>query len=164
MGGPELDQNSGLTTYRRSLYYRHAPEKLMTFLKLFDAANMNACYRRDESIVPQQALALANSPLALAQARLLARTLHKQMPTEDGAAFAAAAFERILGRPPSDDERAACLDFLAEQTRRLAEPAKLTAFTEGAACSVPPSTEPAARAREDLVHVLINHNDFVTIR
>ena len=27
-----------------------------------------------------------------------------------------------------------------------------------------PADDPALRAREDLVHVLFNHNDFVTIR
>ena len=37
----------------------------MEFLALFDAANVSECYRRSESVVPQQALALANSPLTL---------------------------------------------------------------------------------------------------
>ncbi|MEZ6044752.1 MAG: DUF1549 domain-containing protein [Planctomycetaceae bacterium] len=44
--GPELDAELGETTYRRSLYYRHAPEKMMTFMEVFDAANTNECYRR----------------------------------------------------------------------------------------------------------------------
>jgi hypothetical protein len=168
IGGPELDQNAGLTTNRRSVYYRHAPEKLMTFLKLFDAANMNACYRRDESVVPQQALALANSPLALAQSRTLAGKLTEEVGTGTSpaaeTAFVAAAFERILARTPSDEERAACEEYLVTQARRLANAASLTPFGEGPACSVAPSSDPRQRAREDLVHVLINHNDFVTIR
>jgi hypothetical protein len=29
---------------------------------------------------------------------------------------------------------------------------------------MPPSADPAQRARENLVQVLFNHNDFVTIR
>ena len=45
----------------------------MTFLDLFDRPNVVECYRRSESVVPQQALAMANSPLSLAQARLLAK-------------------------------------------------------------------------------------------
>jgi hypothetical protein len=161
MGGPDLDQNTGLTVPRRSIYFRHAPEKLMTFLKLFDAANTNACYRRDESVVPQQALALANSPLALAQARKLATTLAAEAT---GDAFIAAAFERILGRGPTPDERAACAEYLAAQAQRLASPDRLTPFTAGTAPTVPPSGDPSQRARENLVHVLMNHNDFVTIR
>ncbi len=164
MGGPELDENSALTTYRRSLYYRHAPEKQAVFLKLFDTANTTACYRRDVSVIPQQALALANSPLALAQARRLASRLSKDpVDTADGA-FVAAAFEHILGRAPNLEEQSVCEDYLASQAARLADPGTLTPFHEGPACPVAPSPDPRQRARENLVHVLINHNDFVTIR
>ena len=62
--GPELDPQKGLTLGRRSVYFRHAHEKQMTFLQLFDAANPTECYRRHPSVMPQQALALANSSLS----------------------------------------------------------------------------------------------------
>ena len=75
LGGPDLDPETGLTSRRRSLYFRHAKEKRVTFLKLFDSSNVQSCYRRSESVVPQQALALANSPLSFAQARRLAGTI-----------------------------------------------------------------------------------------
>src|SRR5262249_30661290 len=61
--GPDLDHEQGLTTYRRSLYYHHGPVKRMPFLDLFDVADAHECYRRQEGIVPQQALALVNSGL-----------------------------------------------------------------------------------------------------
>src|SRR5262249_30143100 len=116
MGGPDLDQNYGLTSPRRSLYFRHAAEKQVEFLTLFDAANVSECYQRSESIVPQQALALSNSPLVLAESRRLARALSAavgQQPTaEANAAFVKAAFERVLGRQPSADEQAECVRFL----------------------------------------------------
>ena len=156
-GGPELDHALGLTTNRRSLYYRHAAEKQMEFLAVFDAANVNECYERSESVIPQQALALANSPLALEKSRLLARKL----PAEG---FVAAAFERILGRAPSPDEAAACAEFLERQSALLADPKGLSAFSGGAKPRVEPSPDPAMRAREGLVLVLFNHNEFVTIR
>ena len=54
MGGPDIDHQLGLTSRRRSLYFRHAAEKQMEFLTLFDAASVNECYRRSESLVPQQ--------------------------------------------------------------------------------------------------------------
>ena len=73
MGGPDIDHQAGLTVPRRSLYFRHAAEKQMEFLQIFDAAGVTECYRRKESILPQQALALANSDLSLRQARRLAR-------------------------------------------------------------------------------------------
>jgi hypothetical protein len=134
LGGPELDQNTALTTFRRSLYYRHAPEKQAEFLRLFDAANMNECYARSESINPQQALALANSVLVEAQAKALAGKLSQRASSDE--AFIDEAFAVILGRKPSDAERGECAGFLRG--------------------------DPASR--EGLVHVLFNHNDFVTIR
>ncbi|HUY36305.1 MAG TPA: DUF1549 domain-containing protein [Pirellulales bacterium] len=174
MGGADIDQNTGETVPRRSVYFRHAHEKFMTFLRLFDSASVNECYRRDESIVPQQALALANSSLAQGQARLLAGKLSAELSFATGegrveeassdAAFIVAAFEQVLCRPPTADERAACEAFLDEQAARLAAPEKLAPFTAGAPGAVKPSADPRRRARENLVHVLLNHNDFVTIR
>ncbi len=161
MGGPDIDQKFGLTLARRSLYFRHSVEKYVEMLKVFDSANVVECYRRDESIVPQQALALANNSLVLAQARLLARKLGTQL--SDGG-FIRAAFERMLSRPPKADELTECARFLAEQAARLNAKEKLTAFAPGAPGPVPPSAEPAMRAREDLIHVLFNHHEFVTIR
>jgi uncharacterized protein DUF1553/uncharacterized protein DUF1549/cytochrome c len=131
-GGPELDQASALTTARRSLYYRHAHEKQAEFLRLFDAPNVVECYERTESIIPQQALALANSSLVESNARALAARL----PSPEGD-FVGTAFETVLARTPSPQEREECLRFLREA---------------------------GAKGREGLVHVLFNHNDFVTIR
>jgi hypothetical protein len=134
----------------------------MEFLSLFDAANVTECYRRTESVVPQQALALANSPLSLAMSRILARTLTQECSSPE--AFIEAAFEQVLARAPTDAERAECRKFLAEQATLLADAKRLTAYTSGPASQVPPSPDPNQRARESLVHVLMNHTDFVTIR
>jgi hypothetical protein len=164
MGGPDIDHKLGLTSRRRSLYFRHAAEKQMEFLTLFDAASVNECYRRSESIVPQQALALANSSLALTASRQLARALSAQVGQTDAVAFVRAGFEQVLSRPPSEPELAACTRFLAEQTSLLRGSQKLTPSAGGPASSVPPATDAAQRARENLIHVLMNHNDFVTIR
>ena len=61
VGGPDLDPELGMKSLRRSLYFRHAKEKRVTFLRLFDSPNVLSCYRRSDSVMPQQALALANS-------------------------------------------------------------------------------------------------------
>ena len=107
----------------------------MEFLKIFDAAGVTECYRRKDSILPQQALALANSELiAPAWPDGSPRTLSDRVGS-DPSAFVTAAFERVLSRPPTDAERAECLAFLGPD---------------------------AADARESLVHVLLNHHDFVT--
>jgi len=168
MGGTEIDQNNGMKTLRRSLYFRSSKEKKMTFLEMFDRANVTDCYRRSETVVPQQALAMVNSSLSLAQARTLAGKLVADVASvaeaEREAAFVAAAFERILCRSATEDERSECLAFIAEQAERLAKPEALVAFTSGEPSSVAAATDPRQRARESLVHVLLNHNDFLTVR
>ena len=62
MGGPEIPQTEALTSKRRSIYLRHAHEKLVEFVQIFDGPKTSECYQREESVQPHQALALANSP------------------------------------------------------------------------------------------------------
>jgi hypothetical protein len=163
-GGPDIDHNLGLKVYRRSLYFRHAAEKQMEFLKVFDAAGVNECYERRDSVVPQQALALANSELALAQSRMLARSLVQTTGAEPSA-FTSAAFERVLARSATRAELAACADFLAEQSRLFVQsPPKAGECATDPTDSGKPSADPALRAKENLVHALMNHSDFVTVR
>ncbi len=126
-GGPEIDPTKGFESRRRSLYFSHSPDAQMEFLKVFDGPNPTECYQRDESVVPQQALAMANSQLSHQMADLLAKRL-------EGPQFAERAFQAILGRPPSAKERDLAESFLAKGSPR------------------------------NLVHALLNHNDFVTIR
>jgi hypothetical protein len=168
MFGPELDQASGLNVLRRSVYFRSSKEKKVTFLEMFDSPNVTDCYRRSETIVPQQALAMVNSSLALAQSRRLAGMLAKELNTvatrESNSTFVATTFQRVLCRPPTNDEQAACLEFLDTQSKRLADPKSLASFAASGDNSIKPADDPMARARENLVHVLFNHNDFVTIR
>ncbi len=143
MGGPDIDQNLGLVSRRRSIYLRIAPEKEVEFLKLFDSANPNECYERRPTVVPQQALAMSNSELIINHSRTLAAELSKQAGTDDQK-FINLAFVQILSRPPTAEELSLCSRALAAH----------------------PTTRPAdsARPRQNLVLVLFNHNDFVTIR
>lgn len=140
-GGPDLDQNLGLKSKRRSLYFRQAAEKEMEFLKIFDGPAVTECYVRRPTVVPQQALALANSELTLNEARALAKKLASESG-DDVDAFARNAFTRILARPPKPDELMLCRDFLGIRAEKSS----------------------VEQAREALVAVLFNHNDFVTIR
>ncbi|MGC1273284.1 MAG: DUF1553 domain-containing protein [Planctomycetaceae bacterium] len=163
VGGPELPETADQTTTRRSLYYRHAPEKHALFLKTFDGANPVECYRRAETVVPQQALAEMNSRLSREQSRLVAARLSAQ-DTESLETLIGLAFEKVLCRPPTSEERAACVAFVAEQEQRLSAPATLLKIEAGPDVSVPAPTAPRERAVADLIHVLMNHHDFVTIR
>jgi hypothetical protein len=168
-GGPEIDQQQGLSVTRRSLYFRHARERQVQILQLFDAANPSECYRRLQTIRPQQAFALLNSSLALAQSRILAKRLsqdvphHDEQPGQDDRHFIEAAFETVLSRRPSQAELSQCQQFLTLQANQLRDPSRLQLLSESDN-SVPPSPLPAQRARENLVLVLLNHNDFITLR
>src|SRR5262249_16650120 len=115
-----------------------------------------------ESIMPQQALALANSGLVIEHARILARKLAAET-ARDNSAFVKAAFEAVLSRPASDAEMAECTAFLDKQTQTHAQTAEKPAAGAEAGGKAP-SLDPAVRARENLVHVLMNHHDFVTVR
>ena len=168
MFGADIDQNQGLKVPRRSIYFRTSKEKRMTFLTLFDSASVVECYRRNESVVPQQALAMVNSSLALEQSRTLAAALSAEIGMEATpeklSAFVTTAFRHVLCRPASAEEVQECVTFLTEQAQRLAQPSSLTPFAAGDAAAVAPASDPHQRARENLVHVLLNHNDFVTVR
>jgi hypothetical protein len=157
-GGPDIDHLQGLISKRRSLYFRCAAEKEMEFLKIFDGPSVDDCYQRRPTVMPQQSLALVNSELTLAQSKVLAANLGKTAGEDDGA-FVRDAFQRILARAPTKDESAACLAFLRPSSHSIAES---TAGQTGQPPVPPP--EPAGRMRENLILVLFNHHDFVTIR
>ena len=133
-GGASIPTNSD--SARRSLYLTHSPDKIDTFVGTFDDADLLQCYRRNQSVVPQQALALANSKLAFISAEKLAATLREIHSPKD---YSIACFTHILARSPNSEELRECIAFLSEIPDR-------------------------DRGRVQLVHALLNHNDFITIR
>jgi hypothetical protein len=159
MGGPPIEGGEEATSRRRTLYFTIHPEEggRLKLLEPFDAPDPCDCYRRTESLMPQQALVLTNSRFVLERSRTLARQLWSEVASEPAGAapdeaFIVAAFEHLLTRLPSAAELAACREFLHTQADllrpRLAGPA---------AHDVP------ARAREGLVRALFNHYEFLTM-
>lgn len=106
LGGPSLAPASSETSPRRSLYFVQNADTEHRFLAVFDNSNVLECYRRNESVVPQQALALTNSKLSRECADALAAKLSKL----DGEPFVSQSFLSVLGRPPSDAECRASLE------------------------------------------------------
>jgi hypothetical protein len=158
-GGPEIDDTKGQESRRRSLYFRQTPDNQMVFLHVFDGADAIECYERSDTVAPQQALALANSKMSFAVAGLVAGHLGGEAPS--AAAFVQRAFEAVLGRPPTPEELDLSQKFIEQEQERFRDPEK-PAWQQGAAAADVKS--PVLRAREDLVHALLNHNDFVTVR
>src|SRR6185436_9319664 len=93
---------------RRSLYFFHSNNDRNLFLTTFDEASVKECYRRDQSIVPQQALALLNSRLVHECAKRIATRVANQASLDDDAAFVRPAFRDMLGVSPHETEVTAC--------------------------------------------------------
>ncbi|MCA9220348.1 MAG: DUF1553 domain-containing protein, partial [Planctomycetales bacterium] len=92
-GGPEVPETEGEKVLRRSMYFRNTPNEKMSMLEIFDVADPNSCYRRKESVVPHQSLAMMNSGLTTDHARMIAG----QLATNESD-FISAAFQTILTR------------------------------------------------------------------
>jgi hypothetical protein len=146
LGGPSVPV-SNEASRRRSLYFVHSHNDSQMFLALFDDAPVRECYRRSESIVPQQALALSNSKVALESAARINDRLQRELGEVSDRAFVRSAFELLLAAPPTAEELSACEAALREWGQVL----------KGRPDAV-------RRARGDLIHALVNHNDFITVR
>lgn len=147
-GGPSIGV-SDEASRRRSLYFVHSHNDHQKFLATFDDASVLDCYRRAESIVPQQALVLENSELATAMATKIAERLAAAHPNSSSADFVRTAFVTILTVEPTSAEQAEMTEILSR-------------MTELARAKQRPSPETLARI--NLVQALLNHNDFITVR
>ena len=148
LGGPPVPA-ANEQSKRRSLYFVHSHNEHNKMLSSFDDANVLDCYRRGESIVPQQALALENSKLAMEMAESIAARIQSSHPNVDDSEFAKLAFRMILADHPTTEE----LQWIEQMMSRMAQASSLA--------------DPMAKSRQvraALVRGLINHNDFITIR
>ena len=142
VGGPSIDPKN--KSARRSIYFLHSRDQQDRFLSMFDDADLMQCYRRQESIVPQQALALSNSLLSFEASERIADVVTASLDSGDAENFIAAVYQSILGRGPDSEEVRHCHQFLTSTEQNV--------------------SSDGARVRALLVHALLNHNDFVTIR
>lgn len=147
LGGPSI-AISDEASRRRSLYFVHSHNDHQHFLSTFDDASVLDCYRRAESIVPQQALALENSPLATAMAGKISSRISARSIGSDSE-FVRDAFVTILSVEPTADEKVAMLELLKRMTDLARNKRRPT---------------PELLGRTNLVQTLLNHNDFITIR
>jgi len=170
LGGPTQPVAAADAGLRRTIYYHHARDERPLFLTMFDAASAEECYRRHETIVPQQALALSNSKLVFDAADEIARALSAKLDGRADVDFVLSAFEIILGRTSTEPEQAAAIDGLerltAVENAAAAAGGQVGNLSHGPATATAAAASPAPRdrARAAFIHVLLNHNDFVTIR
>jgi hypothetical protein len=155
MGGPDLPIVQGDEGTRRTIYYKYSRDEQVRFIRMFNPASVEECYRRQHSIDPQQALAMSNSGMVLKSAQQLNARIIAEIESGtsefDPDTFIGLAYEHVLNRRPTPAERTICAAAFAE-------------FVTAAATDSGESTAAEHRACENLVHLLINHNDFITIR
>jgi hypothetical protein len=150
-GGPPVLPAAQADSTRRSLYFFHSNNERNAFLLTFDGASVKECYRREQSVLPQQALALSNSRLVHEAAGRIADRLSHSTDTEKHTSdqeFVQMAFYELLGIHASDAEIRASTKAM-DAWRKVAQPQNQA------------SVDPA---RQHLVWALFNHSDFVTVR
>lgn len=145
IGGPSISVNDE-NSRRRSIYFIHSHNEHQKFLSMFDDANVLDCYRRGESIVPQQALALENSKLALDVSVEIANAI--DINVKNDLEFIQTAFRQILATSPNPSETKLCIEILSQLS--TTNESNSNTFSQS--------------AKTALVHALLNHNDFITVR
>ena len=134
---------------RRSLYTKIRRNFLPSFLLAFDMpVPFQAMGRRNVTNVPAQALTLMNDPFVTEQA-----TLWAKKTLADSSLSPPQRIDQMyrvaFARPPTADEQAAALGFLADQATR-----------HGGDFTADPRNEPAWA---DLAHALINTKEFIFV-
>ena len=106
----------GPATWRRTVYVFQRRSVLVPTLETFDLPDATqSCTRRNRTTTPTQALAMLNNPFVREQSKLFAARLEREVG-EDRAAQVRLGFELTIGRPPTEQELAACLSFLTDET------------------------------------------------
>jgi hypothetical protein len=148
MGGPSIPTANENDSRRRSIYFFHSNNERNLFLTTFDGAMVTECYRRSQSVVPQQALAMTNSRLVLDSSKPIAERITKTTSLKpsgvDDAAFVRGAFMLLLANSPNEVELAVSMEAIGKW-RHLPKVSR-------------------EDARSYLVWSLLNHNDFITLR
>ena len=166
MGRPRYDQGKGDDLYRRSLYTfwkRTVPPPAMT---TFDAADRSVCsVKRQSTSTPLQALVLLNDVQFVEASRFVAQRMLQEggKTIEEQTAW---AFRLVIGRKPTDRERAVLVKLFAEQKsifeKDTAAAKKLLSVGDKPAdATLPPADRAAATV---LANVLFNHDEAVMRR
>ncbi|MEM7456615.1 MAG: DUF1553 domain-containing protein, partial [Planctomycetota bacterium] len=108
----EYDLGYEFDTVRRSVYVPAFRNTMLDVFEVFDIANPNLVTgNRTTTTLPTQSLFMMNSPFVIEQSRNAAKRL-LLMESSDEHERLDIAFQRTLGRLPSNGERALTLEFL----------------------------------------------------
>ena len=142
---------------RRSIYVQQRRSKPVTMLEVFDAPQLKPnCLRRANSTVASQALQMMNSELLRTNSRYMAGRVIDEVG-EDPEAQVDRVYLKVLGRPPSVEERNEGVFTLREMTtawdRRMNEEVPME----------PKRTKARWLALATLCHTVLNSAEFLYI-
>jgi len=169
-GGGNFNQDPAWTTskdpkdyVRRSLYIFTRRSLPYPLLETFDMANAQQIHsKRDVTTTPLQALTLYNSDLVFQWSQALAGRVLNEAGQDESAQFER-LYQILFARKPTDAEKIVLHDFLDQHQRTIAD--KATDGKLSLAIPVSTKTKPSdplrASAFVDLVHTVVNSNDFV---
>jgi mono/diheme cytochrome c family protein len=136
--------------WRRSVYIYVKRQLQLPLMELFDApTTTHSCERRDESLVPTQALVLLNDEFLHDQAARFADRVRREAGN-DPRSLVERALWIALARPPTEKRVADGVAFLESQTKLLTAEGQTSADAERAALA-------------DFCHVLLNMSEFIYV-
>jgi hypothetical protein len=158
--------DTGESLYRRSLYTFWRRTGPAPVLESFDMPKRMVCVaRRDTTNTPLHALVLLNAPQFVEAARVLAETLLVEHAGDVGPVLDA-AFRRLTGRRPDDEERGILRRMHAEQLEWYRghpdDAAKLVAVGDRKPNAALAAVDVAATA--GVINAMLNYDGFVVKR
>jgi hypothetical protein len=169
-GGGNFNADAAWTTSkdpkdytRRSIYTFTRRSLPYPLLETFDMANPQQIHsKRDVTTTPLQALTLYNSDIVFQWSQALAGRVINEAGWDETAQLDR-LYAILFGRKPKDEEKQLMQAFLARQQKTITEKAEDGKIS--LALPVGATTKPAdplrASAFVDLVHTVVNSNEFV---
>jgi mono/diheme cytochrome c family protein len=152
-----------LSGKRRSVYVQQLRKHPASLLESFDLPAMNPnCLERSDSLVAPQALHLLNDTAVRELAAQFADRVLR-VARDDPARQVQHVYWTALSRPPSAEERAACLQTLMTLTDQWAKEPALRDNGANRPCSTPLNSAAARKALTTLCHTLMNSAGFLYI-
>lgn len=148
---------------RRSLYIFTRRSLPYPLLETFDMANAQQIHsKRDVTTTPLQALTLYNSEIIFQWSQALAGRVLNEAGADESAQLDR-LYEILFARKPSDAEKEALHAFLDQHQKAIAEKAQdgKLALAIPVGAKTKPTDPLRASAFVDLVHTVVNSNDFV---
>jgi hypothetical protein len=148
---------------RRSLYIFTRRSLPYPLLETFDMANAQQIHsKRDVTTTPLQALTLINSDIIFGWSQALAGRIINEVGWNEDAQLER-LYQILFARQPKDEEKEALRTFLVQHQKTLVEKAddgKL-ALAVPVGAKTKPEDPLKASAFVDLVHTVLNSNEFV---